>query len=214
MHENIWELDTIYRHAWDRLCVEIDHGSNPFRRLQFATVGLNGCPRVRTVVLRRADRKAGTLTFHTDIRSDKFAELQGEPRVSLVGLDTICNVQICIEGEAVLFTDGSERKLVWDAIPAQSKRLYQRRTPAGTPSEAPPQAYLSTRPRIRAFLSGGCIDPPDGVARSLHRHTPASPLPASRKHLALPMDCHIAPYFSTRNAVCAESPFIVIKPQP
>jgi hypothetical protein len=144
MHEDIWALDTIYRHAWDCLCIEVDHGANPFRLMQFATVGLNGFPRVRTVVLRRADRGAGTLTFHTDIRSDKFAELQVNPRVSLVGMDTIRNVQIRIEGEAVLFTDGSERKSAWDASRKYSKRLYQGGTPPGTPIEAPPQVYLNT----------------------------------------------------------------------
>ncbi|MCY1299129.1 Pyridoxine/pyridoxamine 5'-phosphate oxidase [compost metagenome] len=146
MIEDFCTLDLLYRHAWDCLCVEVDQGPNPFRLMQAATLGLDSFPKVRTVVLRKADRESGTLCFHTDLRSDKFAELQRDPRISMVGMDSIRNVQIRIEGDARLITTGQDRDAAWQASRMHSRRLYQGRIPPGTPLESPSQAYAEMAP--------------------------------------------------------------------
>ncbi|NBR79124.1 MAG: pyridoxamine 5'-phosphate oxidase, partial [Alphaproteobacteria bacterium] len=41
-----------------------------------ATIGLDGRPRLRTIVLRACDTANRSLRFHTDARSDKINELR------------------------------------------------------------------------------------------------------------------------------------------
>lgn len=49
-----------------------------------ATVGTDGCPNARSVLLSDVDEVG--LTFHTDVRSRKVAELMADERACIVGL--------------------------------------------------------------------------------------------------------------------------------
>ena len=57
-----------------------------------ATLGLDGRPRIRTVVLRDFDEGAGTLRFHTDRRSEKVSELARDPRIGVHFYDEAAKV--------------------------------------------------------------------------------------------------------------------------
>ena len=55
----------------------------PARHPILATVSPDGRPQARTVVLRAADKTAGTLDTHTDLRSAKGTDLRANPFAAL-----------------------------------------------------------------------------------------------------------------------------------
>ena len=87
-------LEQIYARVWDCLAAAVREDKWPFKVMQVATIGLDGSPDVRTVLLRGVSEPENLLTFHTDLRSPKIAELSRDPRIALVGVDTVQNLQI------------------------------------------------------------------------------------------------------------------------
>ncbi len=89
-----------------------------------ATLGLDGRPRLRTVVLRAFDPEQCVLRFNTDIRSEKWAELQRDPRISLHAYDPGAKVQLRIDGTASLHCDDPIAQAAWDASRSFSRACY------------------------------------------------------------------------------------------
>ena len=54
-----------------------------------ASLGLDGAPKVRTVVIRSLDETNGLIRFNTDLRSRKAAEIDADSRVTLLGYDNL-----------------------------------------------------------------------------------------------------------------------------
>ena len=73
--------------VWAALMAGAQPGRTPFTVLQLATSGLDGAPKVRSVILRSVDAEQGAVSFFTDLRSAKVEEIRHEPRVSLIGYD-------------------------------------------------------------------------------------------------------------------------------
>ncbi len=82
-----------------------DHGTTPLMAL--ATLGADGFPRVRHVLLSSYDR--GRLHFHSDTRSEKAAELAASPRaaVTLVWPDAVR--QLSVTGTVVVEQESEQR---------------------------------------------------------------------------------------------------------
>ena len=116
-------------------------GRTPFTVLQLATLGLDGAPKVRGVILRSADAEQGAVSFFTDLRSAKIEEMRHQPRVSLIGYDPGAGFQIRLEGNATIDTEGPERAAAWTACKSHHTRaLFQHPLPSGTAIAAPTQA--------------------------------------------------------------------------
>jgi pyridoxamine 5'-phosphate oxidase len=79
--EVLTELGT---RLWDELALASHTRGHGWRTPALATVGLDGAPDARTVVLREVDAGQQTLVLYTDARSPKVAQLAGEPRASLL----------------------------------------------------------------------------------------------------------------------------------
>ncbi|MCR1769238.1 Pyridoxine/pyridoxamine 5'-phosphate oxidase [Burkholderia glumae] len=130
----------------DRIWTLLEEGAgagrerSPFTMLQAATLGLDGAPKVRTVVLRGADRQARTLMFHTDARAAKVAELARDARIALVGCDLVNGLQIRVEGTATRRTDTAGRLAIWRASRPRTLVLYRAPLPPGTPVATPADA--------------------------------------------------------------------------
>jgi pyridoxamine 5'-phosphate oxidase len=90
-----------------------------------ATTGLDGAPRVRTVVLRGADRAARALRFHTDQRSAKFAELTRDPRVGIMGYDAGRKIQVRLTGIAHLHAGDDIAAAAWAKSRSMSLMCYR-----------------------------------------------------------------------------------------
>ncbi|KQS87762.1 MULTISPECIES: pyridoxamine 5'-phosphate oxidase family protein [unclassified Rhizobium] len=118
--------------VWDVLHAAATSRS-PFNFLQLATIGLDGSPQLRTIVLRGCDRDKATVSFVTDMRSPKVAEILRDPRVSLVGFDGEKSVQLRLSGIASVVADDVARKSMWDRLRHRTLVLFDAPFAPGTP---------------------------------------------------------------------------------
>ena len=79
-------LAQTYERLWSCLESGVSAQRSPFTMLQAATLGVDGALKVRTIV-RQVNRADRVLSFHTDARSEKVAELRRDPRIALVAND-------------------------------------------------------------------------------------------------------------------------------
>lgn len=147
-------LDAIWRKL-ARACADRRAG---WRLPALATVDASGAPRVRTLVLRGADRAGPLLALHTDARSAKALEITREPRVALMFWDAAARQQLRAEGHAVLAPD----QAAFASLPADARMIYAVDPRPGTPIAAadaftrgdPASAFrvLSVRPHRLEWL--------------------------------------------------------------
>jgi hypothetical protein len=141
------DLEATFAELWRLLADGAAQGRSGFHLPALATRGAAGAPRLRTVVLRAADRDAGTLRFHCDRRSDKAAEILAHPACALAAYDEAAKVQIRIEGDAALHTDDAVADAAWAGSRAMSRVCYGSEPGPGT-----------------ALAAGGAYTVPDEAA--------------------------------------------------
>ncbi len=125
-----------------------------FHTPTLATIGLDGAPQARTLVLRGFDAAARTLRLHTDARSGKVAELAAEPRCALHGYDPAAGLQLRLRGHATVHDD-AVAEASWQASRPSSRSCYAIHPGPGTPVPEPPPAPRDAeagRPHFRAIL--------------------------------------------------------------
>lgn len=125
------DLDASLAEVWRLLADGVEHGRSGFHLVTLATLAA-GLPRVRTVVLRSAEGRAGLLRFHCDRRSDKARELAANPACALAAYDAAAKIQIRIEGRATLHTDDALADAVWAASRPMSRVCYAAEPAPGT----------------------------------------------------------------------------------
>ncbi len=96
-----------------------------WRNLALGSIGLDGAPQVRTVVLRRFDAGTHTLDTHTDTRSAKHAELLANPAATLHGWDTESSIQLRVSGVVSLHTADEVAHESWAALREASRATYR-----------------------------------------------------------------------------------------
>lgn len=105
----------------------------PFTLASLATVSADGAPRSRSVILRSWDPGRAALGLATDVRSAKVREIRADPRVALAVWDEDAQVQVRLEGRAVVVDDPEVRGRRWAALGPRSRRGY---ATAGAPGTA------------------------------------------------------------------------------
>jgi hypothetical protein len=110
---------------------------HPFHTPTLATIGLDGAPRARTLVLRGFDAPTRTLRLHSDRRSDKVAEVAREPRACLHLYDAGAQVQIRLEGAARVHHEDETAQAAWASSRPFSRMCYAIEPAPGTPVPAP-----------------------------------------------------------------------------
>jgi hypothetical protein len=126
-------LDDLLDAIWRGLVRACHDRRTGWRLPALATVDATGAPRVRTVVLRGADRATASLLIHTDARSAKAGELAREPRTSLMFWDAAGRRQLRAEGEATVHTDDT----AFAALTPEQRVVYALDPPPGTPITHP-----------------------------------------------------------------------------
>ena len=134
------DLEAVERTAWAMLVEGVAARKRPFHQVAVASVAADGAPTVRTVVLRGADEARRTLRFHTDARSRKFAELQREPRCSILAYDHDAKVQVRAEGLAKLHNRDERAAAHWDETRTMSRECYRQPSGPGERLADPAQA--------------------------------------------------------------------------
>ena len=125
-------LETLYAQVWTCLIRGVHDRRAPARHPVLATVSEQGMPRARTVVLRRADRAAGSLDIHTDIHSAKVAELRKMPFAALHVWDGAAHLQLRLEAEVAILA-GPEVIDIWARVPEPSRLSYGSEPAPGQP---------------------------------------------------------------------------------
>jgi hypothetical protein len=104
---------------------------HPFHTMTLATVGINGLPEARTVVMRGFDPDAKEIRFHTDARSPKVAELRAAPAVTLLFYDPHVRLQVRIPAVAVLHHEDNTATAAWGSCAETSRTPYAAHDPPG-----------------------------------------------------------------------------------
>jgi len=144
--------------SWRLLGRGVSDRRSPFHTPVLATIGRDGWPRARTLVLRGADRANGRLRLHTDSRSGKVAELTREPRASLHFYDKGARFQLRLEGAARLVSAGEPADSAWAAATLFARRCYLAPVAPGAASDGPTSglpAALERREPDRAESEAG-----------------------------------------------------------
>lgn len=151
-------LAEVLRSAWATLgqaALDRRHG---FHVPTFATVGLDGAPCARSVVLRRVSPEVGEIWCHTDVRSAKVAEIAREPRVSWHFYAPEAKLQLRVAAIAEFQATGPRADDGWARSALSSRRCYLAPRAPGAACDAPspnlPPGILDRRPTEEETLPG------------------------------------------------------------
>lgn len=108
---------------YNELQKAIKDGKHEYHCFYLATINKKE-PKTRTVVLRAVNENKNTLSFHTDLRSDKVKEIQSNRNVSALFYDKKRRIQIRIQGDAQLDKNSNKLKKIWSSMRPESKICY------------------------------------------------------------------------------------------
>ncbi|QPH55168.1 pyridoxamine 5'-phosphate oxidase family protein [Pontivivens ytuae] len=123
MSEAPEDLGAFLDDAWQLIGRGTVDSKSAANRPALATVGAEG-PAVRTVVLRAADREAGTLDIHSHRLAGKVAELRAEPRAALHVWDAKRSLQMRLAGAATVHVEDAAARAAFDALPEHGRTIY------------------------------------------------------------------------------------------
>ncbi len=108
--------EEIRQRVWMELSRAALDRHHEWRTPVLATLGIDGTPNARTVVLRHVDAHALTLGFYTDSRSPKIAELAAQPQATLLFWSTRLNWQLRVRVTVTVLTSGPQVEAVWAKV--------------------------------------------------------------------------------------------------
>ncbi|MGL4727123.1 MAG: pyridoxamine 5'-phosphate oxidase family protein [Bosea sp. (in: a-proteobacteria)] len=149
------DLSATLEQAWALLTRGVKDRHSGFHTPTIATLGLDGRPRARTVVLRGCDPAKGELRFHTDARAAKITELGRDARIALHGYDRDSKIQIRLEGIAHIHGDDAVADAAWAGSREFSRVCYGIAPGPGTAIEA---AGDFTLPHDAVAIAAGRAD--------------------------------------------------------
>jgi hypothetical protein len=84
----------------------------------------NNIPDSRTVILRSFDKRLNSISFHSDIRSPKIADIEKNNRVSALFYSKLRKTQLRIAGVATIEKNNNIVKELWKTMRPESKICY------------------------------------------------------------------------------------------
>ncbi len=151
------DLTAIIDDIWRRLGRGAADRRSPFHTPAVGSTDATGAVKQRVMVLRKVDRAAATLRFHTDIRSAKAAQADAA-YVAVLGYDAGAKIQVRAEGTAAILTEGADVDAAWAATTPSGRRSYLTILPPGSVSNTPtsglPEALEARVPMPEETLPG------------------------------------------------------------
>lgn len=145
-------LENILNDIWTRWGRGSADRRSAFHTPIVASINADGAPEQRVMVLRKVDRDAGALRFHTDIRSNKAGHFGATPVASIIGYDASAKIQIRARGTAALVAAGPLADAAWATTSASGRRSYMTTlAPGGISRDATsglPASYETTVPSL------------------------------------------------------------------
>ncbi|MEM8663242.1 MAG: pyridoxamine 5'-phosphate oxidase family protein [Pseudomonadota bacterium] len=131
------DLEAVELAAWDLMAAGARERKHAFHQATVASVGEEGLPEARTVVLRGARRAERRLRFHTDARSAKVATLRARPHCVVHFYDHDAKIQVRAEGRTTVHHGDALSRSMWDGMRAMSKECYRQPVGPGVVLAAP-----------------------------------------------------------------------------
>lgn len=156
------ELEELEASIWRRWEEALLNRYHPYRLLTVSTIGAGGAPRARVVILRDVDSIQRLLSFHTDARSSKVAEIEADARISLLTWGEEDRVQLRAEGEASLWrTSSAEGAAIFSKLSEEARNAYRSAVAAGRPIDHPdaaqPERVSERDPARQNFVLVRCV---------------------------------------------------------
>lgn len=150
--------DQIVANAWAELARAVVDRKHVWHTPTLVSVGLDGAPVARTVVMRFACGEGADIRCHTDRRSPKIAEILRDPRVAWHFYAPELKLQLRMKARASVHTDDALAEAAWAHATLSSRRCYLApRAPGAVCSEPSPNlpAQLVGRvPTLEESLAG------------------------------------------------------------
>jgi pyridoxamine 5'-phosphate oxidase len=118
-----YDLPALEKDCWNRLVNGAVQGRNPMHNAVVANMGPAGI-NMRTVVLRKAWPTEKRLSFYTDIRSGKWAEIEQYNPVSWLLYDAGARIQIRASGLASLHQTDELADQAWSGNNILNRKNY------------------------------------------------------------------------------------------
>lgn len=118
------DLDEILNDIWTRWVRGGADRRSSFHTPVVGTLKGGASPAQRVMVLRKVDRAAGVLRFHTDRRSSKTDQVLANDAVSVLGYDAGAKIQLRAEGIATVVDSGPIADHAWAATSNSGRRSY------------------------------------------------------------------------------------------
>ena len=119
------DLPAARAEAWRLLTTAVVDRAAAMHVVSLASSGLDGRPRARMVVLRKADPEGWRVRAHADLRGEKIAELQVDPRIAILAYDAGARTQIRLEGVARILAGDDVARIAWTASGERSRATYR-----------------------------------------------------------------------------------------
>ena len=131
------DLNATLEEAWCILSEGARKASSRYHIINVATVGGDGRPRLRSVVLRGFDKATRTLRFHTDMRSRKATEIAAAEALSVHVYAKDEKIQLRMSCRATIHHDDDVSRDAWRATKTMSRECYSQREAPGTVIASP-----------------------------------------------------------------------------
>lgn len=130
------QLAAIFDNCWDLLEEGARSRKSPLHTPCVANVDADGHAAQRVMVLRAADREAGRLSFNSDRRSPKIAQMHGQP-AHVLAYHVEAGVQLRLAGMATVHLDDRVADAGWRSATNFARRCYLAQWAPGTPIDRP-----------------------------------------------------------------------------
>jgi hypothetical protein len=110
--------------AWRGLVEAVTNGRHEWHLPVIASIGVDGSPEARTVVLRSVDPETRTLTFNTDRRSPKIREIEASGRLAWAFYERSSKTQVRLSGITTVHATDDVADAGWARTTLSSRRCY------------------------------------------------------------------------------------------
>jgi hypothetical protein len=129
-------LRAVKEEAFALLTAGVTDRRSFFHTPAFVTLGLDGFPSARTVVLRGFDSGSLVIVVHTDHRSRKVTELSADNRAAAMVYDQKMKVQVRLAGLCTVHHGDQIALRAWRRLPVSSRRVYLGAAPGAMSGDA------------------------------------------------------------------------------
>jgi pyridoxamine 5'-phosphate oxidase len=147
-----YDLSEIEHLVWKYMSSGASRQKDGFNHFTLSTISLLGIPHQRVVINRKINEVHKSLTFFTDTRSKKVAEIKKHPYVSGLFYDDHRHIQVSFTGKVRLHTQDELTTLFWKNMSDHGRKLYMSKDNPSIDTDLPSigfdQKYVDTAPTL------------------------------------------------------------------